>query len=130
MDSAEPRPAPDGSATLTRALTFIERQAAQPVCVPSVSDIARASGVTPRALQLAFRKCFHVTPSEYERRLRLDSARHELWVAAREGGTTVTEVAMRWGFFHPGRFAAAYRKRFGEAPHETLSTGRPVAERP
>jgi AraC-like DNA-binding protein len=32
----------------------------------------------------------------------------------------VISIASRWGFLHMGRFAAVYRKRFGEAPSETL----------
>jgi AraC-like DNA-binding protein len=35
-------------------------------------------------------------------------------------GTTVTEVALRFGFAHTGRFAAAYRRRYGQAPSATL----------
>ncbi|MFC6258767.1 hypothetical protein ACFP5Z_17115 [Kocuria oceani] len=32
----------------------------------------------------------------------------------------MAEVAGRWGFTHRGRFAAAYRERFGENPAATL----------
>ena len=35
-------------------------------------------------------------------------------------GVTVTQVAERWGFHHLGSFAVEYRKRWGEAPSETL----------
>ena len=35
-------------------------------------------------------------------------------------GTTVTEVALRFGFAHTGRFAAAYRRRYGQTPSATL----------
>jgi transcriptional regulator GlxA family with amidase domain len=27
---------------------------------------------------------------------------------------------MRWGFFHPSRFAQQYRERFGELPSDTV----------
>jgi AraC-like DNA-binding protein len=33
---------------------------------------------------------------------------------------TVTQVAGRWGFVHLGRFASAYRRKFGESPSATL----------
>ncbi|WP_234365235.1 helix-turn-helix domain-containing protein [Streptomyces sp. RTd22] len=33
---------------------------------------------------------------------------------------TVTEIAARWGFWHPGRFAALYRESYGRSPHQTL----------
>ena len=31
-----------------------------------------------------------------------------------------TDVAMRWGFWHLGRFSAEYRGFFGESPGRTL----------
>ena len=34
--------------------------------------------------------------------------------------TTVTEVAMHFGFFHLGQFARDYRQAFQELPSETL----------
>jgi AraC family ethanolamine operon transcriptional activator len=33
---------------------------------------------------------------------------------------TVLEIAQRWGFWHTGEFAAAYRRLFGELPSKTL----------
>ena len=35
-------------------------------------------------------------------------------------GATIVEVSRRYGFTNPGRFTAAYRRRFGESPAETL----------
>ncbi len=32
----------------------------------------------------------------------------------------MTDIATKWGFGHLGRFAAAYRARFGESPSHTL----------
>lgn len=51
----------------------------------------------------------------YLRGVRLDRVHLEL---STRGGA-VTDVAARWGFFHPGRFAQQYRDRFGELPSET-----------
>ena len=33
---------------------------------------------------------------------------------------TVAAAAHRWGFAHLGRFASAYREKYGVAPSETL----------
>jgi AraC-like DNA-binding protein len=33
---------------------------------------------------------------------------------------SVSEVAFRWGFTHLGRFAGAYKERFGVPPSQTL----------
>jgi AraC family ethanolamine operon transcriptional activator len=32
---------------------------------------------------------------------------------------TVQAIARRWGFWHTGEFAAAYRRLFGELPSQT-----------
>lgn len=36
-------------------------------------------------------------------------------------GTRVTDVALRWGFYHLGRFGQTYQKAFGESPSQTLA---------
>ena len=74
---------------------------------PQPGDLARECGVTPRALQYAFRKHLGCTPQDYLRRVRLDLARQAL----RDGSSeSVSDVAARYGFFNPGRFAADYRQ--------------------
>jgi AraC-like DNA-binding protein len=35
-------------------------------------------------------------------------------------GTRVTDVALRWGLGHLGRFSRDYLEAFGESPSETL----------
>jgi transcriptional regulator GlxA family with amidase domain len=73
------------------------------------------AGVSARRLQEAFREHLGTTPMEYLRSVRLDRVHAEL----RCGAGGVTETAHRWGFTHLGRFAAAYRERFGVLPSET-----------
>ncbi|WP_026058505.1 AraC family transcriptional regulator [Streptomyces sp. SS] len=99
-----------------KAMELIESHAAEPL---TVGDVAEAVGVSVRALQEGFRRHLDTTPVSYLRDIRLDRVRAELTASA-PGTVTVTDVAYRWGFFHPGRFAIAYRERFGEHPSETL----------
>lgn len=85
---------------------------------PTLTDIAAASGVGVRSLTRSFKRTYAVSPMGYMSRLRLDSAREDLRHAA--PGTTVTDVAYRWGFSNLGDFAAAYARRFSELPSATL----------
>lgn len=82
----------------------------------SLETIARASGTSVRSLCLAFQKQLQQSPMAYARAARLEGARKEL---LEDAGAAVTQVALRWGFNHVGRFSAAYRQRFGEAPLAT-----------
>lgn len=85
----------------------------------SIRDIAAASGVTPRAIQYAFREHLGMTPLEYLRRVRLELAHREL-ESADPAFDTVTSIAGRCGFSHPGRFSSAYKQVFGTEPSRTL----------
>jgi AraC-like DNA-binding protein len=105
-------------ATLRRALAYIDDHAGEPV---TVADIAAAAHVTVRALQYAFRRHLDTTPLAHLRRVRLAHAHDDLRAADPLDGTTVTDVAARWGFFHAGRFAGLYRSAYGHPPHRTLA---------
>ena len=84
----------------------------------TVADLAACAGVSERALHATFRRELGTTPMGYLRTRRLEAVREDLLAA--EPGDGVTEIALRHGFSHLGRFAAAYRVRFGEAPSSTL----------
>ncbi|MEU4223221.1 AraC family transcriptional regulator [Nonomuraea sp. NPDC026600] len=112
-DLGEPS-APSTSAALRRALRFCEEHAAEPI---TVRDIAAAARVSVRTLQSGFREHLQTTPMAYLRNVRLARAHADLLHIAETGSrTTVTEVALRWGFVHLSRFAAFYRQTYGYAP--------------
>ena len=104
-------------AALRRALAYLEDHADQPV---TVAEVAAAAHVTVRALQYAFRRHLDTTPLAHLRRVRLAHAHRDLVAADPATGATVTEIAARWGFYHPGRFAALYRQSHDRSPHRTL----------
>lgn len=85
----------------------------------SPADLAEIGGVSVRRLQQAFREYVGTTPFGYLHEVRLERV-HEDLLHGR--GPSVTEVAMRWGISHLGRFAAAYRKRYGQLPSQTLAS--------
>ena len=86
----------------------------------SVGALCQATGRSRRALELAFRQVTGVSPARYLRQARLQGAHLDL-ARARGERTSVTEVAMRWGFTELGRFAGTYRAWFGELPSHTLA---------
>jgi AraC-like DNA-binding protein len=103
---------------LRRAEAYLTAHLAEPV---TVSELSRAVGVPVRTLHSGFRRSLGLPPKTYGRVLRLNAARVDLRKAG--PGVTVSQVAIRWGFFHLGNFAADYRRMFGESPSETLRPG-------
>lgn len=103
--------------TVRRAITYLESHLHEDV---TIAEVAAAAFVTPRALQLAFRRHLDTTPLRYLQRLRLAGAHDDLCAAVPGDGQTVTSIAHRWGFAHPGRFAIAYRRHYGRSPADVL----------
>lgn len=99
-----------------RAQEYMAAHAEQPL---SLADVCREAGCSARTLQMAFREHAGRGPMEFLREIRLDRVRAELRVSAGVAGTSVREVAQKYGFLHLGHFAAQYRARFGERPSET-----------
>jgi AraC-like DNA-binding protein len=112
--SARPLPAPR---VIRRVIELID---SAPEAALTVADLAVSAGVSERSLHTAFRRQFGISPMSYVRRRRLEQAHEELLRLAPGAGARVTDVALRHGFTHTGRFAALYRARFGEPPSTTL----------
>lgn len=85
----------------------------------TAAELAGIAGVGIRVLQESFRQHVGVPPLTYLRGLRLEGVHAELSRAG-PGQVSVSEVATRWGFTHLGRFAGAYRSRYGVTPSQTL----------
>lgn len=80
-------------------------------------ELSHIAGGSLRQLQSAFKAYTGMTPTHWLRLRRLNGARREL-LKARD--VTVAEVAMRWSFWHLGRFSSSYQALFKELPSETL----------
>ncbi len=107
--------APAGSDVIKRAERYIEEHASEPV---TMSDVAAHVGVGIRSLQAGFQNHRHMTPTAFLRTVRLRHVRHELVHAT--AATSVTDVALRWGFLHLGRFSQIYKAAYNENPALTL----------
>jgi AraC-like DNA-binding protein len=81
--------------------------------------LADLTGVSIRSLSRAFEEKYGLGPMAFVRQRRLDACYAQLRGSDRDA-TSVTEVAMSYGFWHLGKFAIAYKETFGESPSETL----------
>ena len=98
------------------AIDFMHEHIADPI---SLSEIASAAKVSARTLQQGFRHFRNTSPMSYLHEIRLNAAHEELSQTCARA--SVTEIAVKWGFTHLGRFAHDYRKRFGESPSKTIN---------
>jgi AraC-like DNA-binding protein len=112
-------PAPAPPRVLRRVLDAIHDE---PERAFTAAGLAEIGGMSVRSLQEGFRRHVGSAPMTYLQSVRLDRA-HESLRRADPAQVTVSAVAHRWGFAHLGRFASAYRLRFGQTPSETLRAG-------
>ena len=84
----------------------------------STQDIARELEVSSRVLQFAFRDVLQTSPYEFVLRRKLSAVRRDL-LDTLSAGSTVTDIASRYGFTELGRFSRRYRQMFGELPSST-----------
>ncbi|WP_186021022.1 anthranilate 1,2-dioxygenase regulatory protein AndR [Burkholderia gladioli] len=101
--------------TVKRAESFIAEHACEPI---TLADIADAAEVPVRTLLDGFRRYSHASPMQLVREARLERAR-EMLLRARDT-ERVADIALGCGFANLGRFASAYREKFGEPPSDTL----------
>ena len=112
---AVPRPGSALPADVVRALDWLRTHASERIEVDTLASVA---GVRRRTLQAHFLRFLGASPRAIARRIRLANARARL--LAEPDGARVSDVALASGFDQPGRFAAAYRRQFGELPSRTL----------
>ncbi len=108
---------PGGAGAVARAAELVEELYGESW---TVVRLAQEVHLSVRALQYGFKRDFDMSPMAYLKRVRLRRAHEELLASGPEI-TTVQAVALDCGFFHMGRFAAAYREAYGEPPSRTLA---------
>lgn len=86
----------------------------------SVRRVAEHIGVTERALQAAFKAHLGMSPSEVIRVRRMERIREELTDTHHSASANILETAAKWGVRNRSTLLNSYRKRFDEAPSETV----------
>jgi AraC-like DNA-binding protein len=88
---------------------------------PSLPELCATIGVPERTLRSCCVKFLGVSPGQYMRLRRMNLVRAEL-LHADPATTSVAQIARRHRFSELGRFAAVYRRIFGEFPSVTLTS--------
>jgi AraC-like DNA-binding protein len=104
---------------MRRAIDYIE---AHLDTAFKTADVIKATGIAGRTLFKHFKDFKGISPMRYAQNARFREVRRSLLQAEPEEG--VTDIAMRWGFTHMGRFSIEYRLRYGESPSQTLKRRR------
>ena len=99
-----------------RAVSYLQEHDRE---VIYVADLCLATGISERWLREALQAVYGTSPMRLLRLRRLNQVHRDL-MAGSAGASSVTEVAMAYGFFDLGRFAKSYRQVFGEPPSATL----------
>ncbi|CAO3356254.1 helix-turn-helix domain-containing protein [Azospirillum melinis] len=84
-----------------------------------IRDLCRELGLSRRTLDRVFQEHLGMGPKTYLRLARLSAVRARLSETA-PVETSITNVALDYGFFELGRFSVQYRQMFGETPTQTL----------
>jgi AraC-like DNA-binding protein len=105
---------------LRPVIEYMEQHADEPLSPP---ELARVGCMSVRTLHATFQQELGESPMAYLRRVRLDHVRAEL-LRSDPALTRVTDVALRWGFFHQSRFAQQTRPHRDPGPAPGRSCGR------
>ena len=84
-----------------------------------IDQLTATMRTSTRTLYRAFRHCYGVGPYEYHTLLRFQAFRHMARMEGFRRGI-VTDMALKYGFNHLGRFASAYRAHYGELPKDSI----------
>ena len=103
--------ASSSSRVVNQALALMQEHLEEPL---SISEIARRTGRTQKALETRMRADLGATPAQVYRRLRLNLAR-KLVV---ETDLPVSEITLRAGYENSASMTRAFREEFGTTPRQ------------
>ncbi|MFJ9760240.1 AraC family transcriptional regulator N-terminal domain-containing protein [Streptomyces sp. NPDC101149] len=113
--------ADNGLAHITRAIGWIREHYHEPL---SIAALARLCGMSPSSFHRHFRAVTAATPLQFQKTIRLQTARTLLWT--RSG--SVADIAHRVGYESTSQFNREYRKKFGTSPGRDTPTHRPPGQ--
>ena len=119
-ENREGRPRIPRDEVIRRAKDVIENHLPR---LPLITELAKLTGVSERTLRNGFHEYYGVGPVHYLQLRQLRQVHHELRAANAEE-MRVSDILTKNGVWEFGRFAARYRRQFGELPSDTLRAKR------
>jgi AraC-like DNA-binding protein len=113
--------ADSGLAHISRAITWIRDNYAEPM---RIDDLAAIAGMSPSAFHRRFRAITANSPLQFQKRIRLQQARSFLMSATGD----VAAVGHLVGYDSPTQFNREYRRLFGAPPGQHAAQLRSSAE--
>jgi AraC family ethanolamine operon transcriptional activator len=110
-------PARSRDRALSRAVDYIRNIPSDHT--PDMTELCRATSVSERTLQYAFKERYQISPATFVRAWKLNLAR-QLLINSNPAETRISSIATNFGFHHMGQFSAYYKQLFSELPTETL----------
>ena len=84
-----------------------------------ITSLAKQYHITEQTLQNSFKSLFGFTPKHFFLLLKLNMAHYDL-IENSPDQSSVSKIALKWGFTHMGRFSSYYTELFGRNPSQTL----------
>lgn len=100
---------------LRKALEYLQ---AYPQESLTIEQLCHYSAASISTLERAFKDRFDISPKRYLLLSRLSGVRRTLLDP--HSNLSITDTANAWDFWHMGKFAADYRRVYGELPSQTL----------
>jgi AraC family ethanolamine operon transcriptional activator len=85
----------------------------------SIHSIAKKFEVSEKTIENSFKSLFGITPKHFIMLLKLNHTHKDLQLANAQT-ENVSDIAIKWGFSHFGRFSRDYKSLFGVLPSITL----------
>jgi AraC-like DNA-binding protein len=99
---------------VNRAIDFIKRNFDKAL---RMSDVAQKAGMSPSALNQHFRAATSMSPLQYQKHVRLQTARRLIFNESLDAAS----AAHRVGYESPSQFSREYRRLFGAPPIRDLA---------
>lgn len=97
---------------IARALEWLRQNAARPI---RMAELARQLHMSTSAMHASFRAVTAMSPLQFQKQLRLQSARDLMFNESLDANT----AARRVGYASPSQFSREYARFFGQAPLKT-----------